>query len=110
MSAEPVYTIERPLAGRYALVTGASRRIGRQIAIGLARAGADVAVHARASKAEIEETARLVRSCGVRAEVVYGDVSDPDDAARVPAERVEPSRRGRRAVDHHAAIVYFEIF
>jgi 3-oxoacyl-[acyl-carrier protein] reductase len=78
----------RPLEGRAALVTGASRRIGRQIAVALAEAGADVAVHARASRDEAEATARAVQAHGVQSTVVLGDVSDPDGAARIIAETV----------------------
>lgn len=68
-----------PLAGKVALVTGASRRIGREVALRLAAAGADVAVHARASRDEIEAVATEVRSLGRRAEALLGDVTSEAD-------------------------------
>jgi 7-alpha-hydroxysteroid dehydrogenase len=51
------------LDGKVAIVTGASRGLGRAIALALAEAGADVAVAARAT-AEIEETAHQVEQRG----------------------------------------------
>jgi NAD(P)-dependent dehydrogenase (short-subunit alcohol dehydrogenase family) len=59
-----------------ALVTGAGRRIGRAIALALARAGWDVAVHYRASRAEAEEVAREIAALGRRAALVHGDLAD----------------------------------
>ena len=61
---------------RVALVTGAGRRIGRAIALGLAQAGWDVAVHYRASAAEAQETADAVRALGRRAATLECDLSD----------------------------------
>ncbi|MFO0911157.1 MAG: SDR family NAD(P)-dependent oxidoreductase, partial [Isosphaeraceae bacterium] len=58
------------LIGRVALVTGASRGIGRAVAVALARAGCDVAVNYRERKDEAESTARLVEEEGRRAVVV----------------------------------------
>jgi NAD(P)-dependent dehydrogenase (short-subunit alcohol dehydrogenase family) len=57
-----------------AVVTGASRGLGRAIALALAEAGADVALAAR-SKADLEETARLVEGHGRRALVAPTDVT-----------------------------------
>ncbi|MGP9818593.1 SDR family NAD(P)-dependent oxidoreductase [Salinarimonas sp. NSM] len=77
-----------PLTGSVALVTGSSRRIGRAIATALARAGADVAVHARSSRAEAEGTAAELRALGVRAIAVLGDVGVPAECERIVAETV----------------------
>ena len=63
------------LMGKIAVVTGASRGIGRGIAEVLAEEGSDVAVNYVSNRAEAEETARLVRDKGRRAIVVRGDVS-----------------------------------
>lgn len=73
------------LAGRVALVTGASRGIGRALAIGLARAGADVALTARSEQA-LRETAQQVEALGRRALVCAGDVSREADVSRLGAE------------------------
>ena len=78
------------LEGAAALVTGAGRRIGQAIAIGLARAGCDVAVHYHGSASGAEQTARAIRGAGRRAELLQADLNDPqaarglaDQAARV---------------------------
>ena len=65
-----------PLAGRVAVVTGASRRIGRATALGLARAGADVVVHALSARDEVEAVAGEARALGRRALVHLADVTD----------------------------------
>lgn len=59
-----------------ALVTGAGRRVGRAIAVELARAGCDVLVHYHASLAEARETARLVGKAGGRAGLIGIDLAD----------------------------------
>ncbi len=61
---------------RSALVTGAGKRIGRAIALGLAAAGWDVAVHYRHSAQEAEDTAAAVRALGRRAVLLPCDLSD----------------------------------
>ncbi|MEK6800062.1 MAG: SDR family oxidoreductase [Planctomycetota bacterium] len=60
-----------------ALVTGAARRVGRAIAIELARAGFDVAVHYRSSKTEAADVAAAVTALGRRAELISADLADP---------------------------------
>ena len=71
------------LEGRKAVVTGASRGIGRAIAIGLAREGADVAVNYMASEAQAVEVARDIEKLGRRALPVRADVSDFPDTFRM---------------------------
>jgi 3-oxoacyl-[acyl-carrier protein] reductase/pteridine reductase len=62
------------LEGKAALVTGGARRIGREIALALARAGADVAITYRRSNVEAEETAGAIRALGRRALALECDV------------------------------------
>lgn len=68
------------LAGRCALVTGASRGIGAAIACGLAAAGADVAICAR-SEGDLERVAATIRGHGRRALVIACDVLDSTQVA-----------------------------
>jgi len=68
------------------LVTGAAHRLGRAIAIELARAGLDVALHYRHSEAEADASAAYVRALGVRAECFRADLADEVECrALVPA-------------------------
>ncbi len=62
------------LAGKTALITGAARRIGREIALGLARAGAHVAITYLSSRAEAQRTREEIAALGVRALAVPCDV------------------------------------
>jgi 3-oxoacyl-[acyl-carrier protein] reductase/pteridine reductase len=64
----------RPLEGKTVLVTGAARRIGRQIALTFAAAGADVAITYRNSKAEAAETADALAALGASALAIECDV------------------------------------
>ena len=63
-------------AQRVALVTGAGRRLGRAIALGMARAGWDVAVHYRHSEAEAQDIAAAIAALGRRAVVLKADLAD----------------------------------
>ncbi len=63
------------LAARTALVTGASRGIGKAIAVALAAAGANVAVNYRERKAEAEDTVNAIRALGRKAVAFQADVS-----------------------------------
>jgi 3-oxoacyl-[acyl-carrier protein] reductase/pteridine reductase len=64
----------RPLAGRRALVTGGAKRIGRAIALELAKAGAEVAITFRGSDAEAQQTVHALQAAGARAFAVNCDV------------------------------------
>lgn len=58
------------------LVTGAAKRLGREIALELARGGFDVAVHYRHSLAEAQACAQELRQLGARAELFAADLAD----------------------------------
>jgi len=84
---------------RTALVTGASRGIGRAVALGLARAGLDVALVAR-DAARLAEVAREVRGLGRAALVLPADVTDGAAvAAAVRAAEASPATGGLGSVD-----------
>jgi 3-oxoacyl-[acyl-carrier protein] reductase len=69
------------LDGKIALVTGASSGIGRAIALGCAREGADLAITYRSNAEGAEEVARGIRALGRRAEVIRVDIGREDDVA-----------------------------
>ncbi len=68
--------LDKPLAGKAALVTGGAKRIGRTIALALAEAGADVAITFRGSAAEAAKTCDEIRALGVKALAVSCDVRE----------------------------------
>jgi len=72
---------EQNLAGRVAIVTGSGRRIGREIALTLARAGAAVVINGRTAQNDVAAVVETIRSAGGRAAPCLADVSKPPDAA-----------------------------
>ncbi len=74
------------LEGKRALVTGGSRGIGRAIAVGLAREGADVAVNYRTSRDAADSAVREIEQSGRRAAAVPGSTSIRSDVQRFVAE------------------------
>lgn len=66
------------LEGKVALVTGASRGIGREIALELAKSGADVAVNYSGSKEKAENVAEEIKAMGRNAFVIQANVGDSD--------------------------------
>lgn len=74
---------------RHAIITGASRGIGRAIALGLAERGYDLALNdIPAQDGALQETAGAVRGLGRRCVTVLADISDPGGCRRVAAEAV----------------------
>src|SRR5262249_32956848 len=65
------------LSGRTALVTGASKGVGKGIAIELAKAGCDVAVNFHSDQQGAERTVREIESLGRKAVAIPGDVARP---------------------------------
>jgi NAD(P)-dependent dehydrogenase (short-subunit alcohol dehydrogenase family) len=75
--------VQHDLAGKVALVTGASRGIGAAVARALAGAGADVAITYLSSRQAAEAVAGELRTKGVRARSIQADQADPAAAAAV---------------------------
>jgi NAD(P)-dependent dehydrogenase (short-subunit alcohol dehydrogenase family) len=76
------------LAGKKALVTGASRGIGQVIAVAFAEAGADVALAARGADG-LNQTAKRVRDFGREAAEIPADLTTQEAAAGVVAEAID---------------------
>ncbi|HEU4621942.1 MAG TPA: SDR family oxidoreductase [Burkholderiaceae bacterium] len=62
------------------LVTGAARRLGREIALDLARAGFDIAVHYRGSREDAQATVDDIRALGRRAALLQADLAQESEA------------------------------
>ncbi|MCL5103236.1 MAG: SDR family oxidoreductase [Armatimonadetes bacterium] len=71
------------LTGKTALITGGARRIGRETALTLARAGANIVIHYRSSATEAQELIEEVRKLGVRAWSVQADLSSGKEVDRL---------------------------
>ena len=70
---------EGKLTGKVALVTGAAKRIGREIALSLAAEGAGVVVHYRSSESEAHDLMREIEALGVSAWSVKADFEKPEE-------------------------------
>jgi 3-oxoacyl-[acyl-carrier protein] reductase len=77
------------LAGRKAIVTGASRGLGRAIAVRLATQGADVAFSYLGNEAAAKETAATIEALGRTALAVQADASQPESAEAVVKATIE---------------------
>ena len=99
-------------AGRCAIVTGASRGIGRAVAIQLASEGADVAIVARSVEpgdkisGSLNETAERIRGLGSKCMVIGSDLSDSDDRARIVPEAIDRLGHVDILVNNAAAAIY----
>jgi len=82
-------TATHHFAPRVALVTGSGSGIGAAVARRLARPGTCLLLHARNNRAGCEATAEAVRSAGAQAEIVLGDLSDPDVADTLVKSTIE---------------------
>ena len=77
---------QQDLSGQVALVTGASRGIGRAVAVALAKAGADVAVIYQSREGEAHETRAGILALGRNAVMVQADVSKSREVARMTTD------------------------
>lgn len=82
-------TMQADLTGRRALVTGAGQGIGAAIALGLARAGADVIVHYANSAEGADNIVQQITAMGRKSLAVQGDLTESAEADRVVASAVD---------------------
>ena len=95
------------LQGRWALVTGAAKRVGRSIALELAERGANLVVHYNTSATEAEATVRDCRARGVEAAALAADLADP--AQVVTLAREAEARSGGIGLLVNNASNYFRV-
>lgn len=77
------------ISGRFALVTGASKGIGKASALKLGEQGVNVAVNYNSSQTEAEDTVDQLTALGVQAFIVKGDVSSLDEVSNMVDEVTE---------------------
>lgn len=99
------HAADRP-SNRVALVTGAGKRLGREIALCLAAQGWHVAVHCRASRSEAEATAADIRALGRRAAVLCADLSDEVATRTLVPQAVAALGRLDAVVNSASTFVY----
>jgi NAD(P)-dependent dehydrogenase (short-subunit alcohol dehydrogenase family) len=71
------------ISGKVALITGSSKRIGRETAVELARRGARVAIHFRSDEAGARETLRLAQEAGGSGEIFQAELRDTSEVDRM---------------------------
>jgi len=74
------------ISGKVALITGSSKRIGRETALELARRGAAIAIHYRSDESGAKETRRLVQELGGKAELFHAELTDTRQIERLLAD------------------------
>lgn len=97
------------LGGKIALVTGASRGLGKWISLGLAHAGADVAVVARNFQG-VEQTAREIEEMGRRALPIQADVSQIDSVKEMVRKTIATFGRIDCLVNNAGTNVHKTVF
>jgi len=79
----------KPLQGKTALITGSGRNLGRGMALGFAKAGANVVLNGRRDQAALESVAAEVRALGVQALPILADVSVPSEVDQMVARALD---------------------
>ncbi len=77
------------LDGKLVLITGAAQRVGRSLALAVARAGADVAIHYGESQEEAESARAEIEALGRKGILVQADLADPAQTASVIPQVLE---------------------
>ncbi len=80
-----------PLEGKTILITGAARRIGRHLAISLAKAGADIVIHFGNSLPEAQSLADEISSLGKNSWLIQADLNDPGQVPQIISEATKHS-------------------
>jgi NADP-dependent 3-hydroxy acid dehydrogenase YdfG len=91
------------LAGKVAVVTGASSGLGVDFALGLAEAGADIVICARRAE-RLEQSRESVERLGRRCLAVEADVTQPEDCERVVADGLRELAGAASAARRRAAL------
>ena len=89
------------LQGKYILITGSAKRIGRFLAITAAKAGANIILHYGHSNSEAQSTAREIEKLGANCLVISADLSNPGKAI----EKLESERSFYVIPDAHILIL-----
>ncbi len=71
-----------PLKGKTILITGSARRIGRSLAIAVAKAGGDLIIHHNNSPEAAEKTKQEILELSQKAQIIQADFSDPESTSR----------------------------
>jgi len=91
------------LKGKKVIITGSARRIGRELALASAKAGASVIIHHNKSQKEAEQTANEIRKLGGKAEIILADFSEPQKAIDI-FDKVFKKNKNIYALINNAAI------
>lgn len=92
LSDRTAFRSGRSLAGKHALVTGGAKRIGRAVAIALAREGADISLHYHTSRDAAEALVEDLREFGVQAHAFDADLSQPEQVETLFPRAVDGAR------------------
>ena len=92
------------LTGKWALVTGSSRGIGKGVALALAEAGADIVVNYAGSADKAAEVAEEIRAMGRKALVIQAGVSKPENVDRM-FDEIESEIGGVDILVNNAGVV-----
>jgi len=84
--------MKQGLTGKTVLITGAARRIGREFALGVARAGGNIIIHHGQSSSEAKLLQAEIEALGVQAWLLQADLADPRQAADVIPRAAEFGR------------------
>jgi len=85
--AEP-HISKKQLENKSIFISGGSRRIGKEVALACARAGASIVIHHGHSDDEAEKTAQQIKNLGQEATIIKADFSQPDAAMEIISDRL----------------------